>query len=83
MKPIDFPESNRTYAEDQPEYLPLPVLKLDNPQGEVISCWELTEEEKESILKEGKIWLSCWTFNQPLQPLMLFAEKPQEVKDHE
>jgi len=68
MKPIEFPEHNVVYAKDQPEYLPLPVHKKDD--GEVVSCWQLSEEEKQHVMKTGKIWLSVFTFNKPLQPLL-------------
>lgn len=41
MKLIDFPGRNVVFAEDQPEYLPLPALRLDNAEGEISSrsCW--------------------------------------------
>jgi hypothetical protein len=57
------------YAKDQPEYLPLPVLKT--PDGRVISQWELTEAEKIHLANGGKITLVSHTFNQPLQPIIL------------
>lgn len=74
MKPIEFPEVNHTYAKDQPEYQPLPVMmksitNSDHVNGEVVSCWKLTWKEKLQILFTGKIWLSVWTFNKALQPL--------------
>lgn len=72
MKPIEFRGFNVTFAKDQPEYQPLPAMKL--PDGSVITCWELTEEEKEIVLKTGKIYLNQLAFNQPLQPVLLMAE---------
>jgi len=42
MKPIEFQEQNVVYAKDQPEYLPLPGLK--NELGDLITCWELSDE---------------------------------------
>ena len=29
MKPIEFKDQNVVYAKDQPEYLPLPALRID------------------------------------------------------
>ncbi len=75
MKPIDFPEVNVIYAKDQPEYNPLPVFK-DN-KGTVVSCWEFTDEEIEQIKMNKCLWLSVMTFNQPLQPLFMTADKSE------
>jgi hypothetical protein len=38
MKPIKFKHQNITFAEDQP----LPVLKIETKNGEVISCWKIS-----------------------------------------
>lgn len=79
MKPIEFEGQNAVYAKDQPEYIPLPVCKLDGKEGEVISCWELTEEEKAEVARTGRLWLSVWTFRQALQPLLLTVERPENI----
>jgi hypothetical protein len=76
MKPVVeisvLKEQEVTYAEDQPEYMPLPVIR--SVDGVVMSRWELTDEEME-ILKETKsIYLQVHTFNQMLQPVNLFVE---------
>ncbi len=69
MKPIKFLGHNKIYAEDQPQYQPLPVFKADTPQGECISCWQLSFFERLKILFTGKLWLSLMTFNKPLTPV--------------
>jgi hypothetical protein len=69
MRPIRFQEVNAVYAEDQPEYLPLPVYKSAN--GIVTSCWELSLKERLLVLLLGKIYLSQMTFHQPLQPVLV------------
>lgn len=76
MKPVEFEERNCVFAEDQPEYLPLPAFR--DPDGVVVSCWELSEEEVELIRQSKKIWVIMYTFNNPLQPLCLTADKPLE-----
>lgn len=65
MKPIAFKEQNCVYAENQPEYLPLPARKTD---GQVISCWGLTLRERLKVLLTGRVWYSVLTFGKPLQP---------------
>jgi len=84
MKPIKFPEQNCTYAENQPEYLPLPAFKDEN--GVVISCWRLSFRERLRILFKGNIWLSLLTFNKPLTPSIITTDKsdlflPDEKQD--
>lgn len=70
MKPIKFKHQNCTYAEDQPQYLPLPALRLDDTEEkEVITCWKLSFREKVNVLVTGKIWLGFLTFGKPLQPI--------------
>lgn len=72
MTPIEFPGHNVVFAKDQPEYQPLPALRM--PDGEVITCWKLSEDEITRILESGVIYLSQLTFNHPLQPILPMAE---------
>lgn len=71
MKPITFPGVNATWAEDQPEYMPLPAINTLDSNGTVITCWELDEAELEEISKSRKVFVSTSTFNAPIQPLYL------------
>lgn len=68
MKPVKFPEVNMTFAEDQPEYTPLPGYKDPGPSGEFIFCMKLSFLERIRVLFLGKIWCSLLTFNRPLTP---------------
>lgn len=70
MKPIEFPGANVTFAKDQPEYQPLPAMVLKDNEGSVITCWELTDEEIETISKTKKLYLKQLTFRHPLQPIL-------------
>ena len=73
MKPIKLNGMNAIYAENQPEYLPLPVFKKTNLEGEVVSCWQLNLREILGIFLTRKIYFSVWTFNKPLQPQRPFV----------
>jgi len=77
MSPIEFEGVNVIYAKDQPEYLPLPVMKLED--GTVISCWELTEEDVKMIIETKKVYVSQLTFHQPLQPLNVVSSLDELV----
>lgn len=68
MKPIEFKDQNAIYAKDQPEYMPLPVLKIEGPEGNVISCWKLSFKERVKVFFTGKVWLNLMSFNKPLTP---------------
>lgn len=65
MKPVEFPGVNVVFAKDQPEYMPLPAMKIHNdPQGLIITKWQLSPEELERVKETGTIHLSMLTFNQ-------------------
>ena len=82
MKPIKFPEQNAVFGENQrPLYEPLPAYR--SPDGQVICCFELSEEEKQRVAETGQIWLSLLTFNPPLQPVYLTTEKSDIFKNPE
>jgi hypothetical protein len=76
MKTVQFPEQNRVFAKDQPEYIPLPAFCFEGPQGRVACCWSLSWRERFSVLVFGKIWQQVLTFGEPLQPQKLTVEKP-------
>lgn len=70
MSPVQFPQANAVIAKDQPEYLPLPSHASPNRKV-ITSCWELTDDELETVLMTRRIFVSQLTFAQPLQPLVL------------
>lgn len=75
MKAVKFKEQNCTFAENQPEYTPLPALKLNTEIQEVISCWKLSFVERIQVLILGRIWLSLATFGKPLTPSFMATRK--------
>lgn len=78
MKPVEFPEQNVIFAKDQPGYEPLPAMR--NPEGDVVCCIELTDEEIETMKRNKCFWLGLKTFNRPLQPIMLSVNKSDFIK---
>ena len=78
MKPIEFPGSNVVYGANQPEYQPLPAMKM--PDGQVLTCWQFTEEELAIINKTKCMYLSQLTFNQPLQPIIMMTEISDNIE---
>lgn len=79
MKPVEFPVVNVVFAKYQPEYMPLPAMEIPNdPQGLIITKWQLSPEELERMKETGTIHLSVAMFNQPLQPVLLTVDLPTE-----
>jgi hypothetical protein len=74
MKPIKFKQQNCTYAQHQPEYLPLPAHK--NKENIVTTCWKSSFIEKIIFLMTGKIWVQIMSFNNPLQPQKINIKNP-------
>ena len=74
MKIVKFKDCNTVFAEDQPEYLPLPAHRTAD--GVVTSCWGLSFSERFRLLMTGKMFLQVMTFNKPLQPLKMSVEMP-------
>lgn len=68
MKPIAFKGQNVVFGEGQKEYQPLPALKFHD--GQVITCWQFTEEEILQIIETRCMYINQLTFNMPLQPLL-------------
>lgn len=81
MKAIEFKHQNIVFAKDQPEYLPLPALKIDSPEGEVVSCWRLSFRERIKVVFTGRVWMSLMSFNKPLTPSFLAVNR-KEVYSH-
>ena len=82
MKPIDFPESNKVWAEDQPEYMPLPAYTDDEV---TVSCWRLSWKERIVALFRGRFWLRQLNFGQALQPqsVSVFSPFASQVREGE
>ena len=79
MKPIKFKEQNCTYAENQSEYLPLPALKVESKEGQIISCWKLSIIERLRLLITGKLWVCLLAFNKPLTPSYFTTKKSELI----
>lgn len=70
MKPVHFPGVNRIIGKEQPQYLQLPAMVIPGDDGEVIVCFELTDEEIEELKKTKLIYVKQLTFNTPYRPIM-------------
>lgn len=76
MQPSRFEEQTMVYAEDQPEYIPLPAHHFNDAEGRIAFCWQLSWRERLKVLMTGRVWHQVLTFHQPLQPQILETDKP-------
>lgn len=67
MKPVDFEGANLKIAEHQPEYITLPAMVTEG--GEVVSCWEFSDEELAEVMKTKRVYFLQNTFGDALQPI--------------
>ena len=79
MEPVHIDDDDRTflpphdvvtYAKDQPQYQPLPVVRLHGAEGRLISRWTLTDAERAKIAAGEDIYIEMLTFGGPLQPIL-------------
>lgn len=74
MKPVDFHESNTTFAKNQTGFIPLPAHRT--LEGVVVSCWRLSWWERLKVIFTGRIWSLQQTHNDPLQGQALSVTWP-------
>lgn len=79
MKPITFSEQSTVAGKGQEEYQPLPALKKNTPNGELIACWKGTWRERLRFLVTGRMWVSLLTFNQKVTPSFLTTIKSEVI----
>lgn len=75
MVPIKFDGQNVTFAEDQPEYLPLPAH--GQPNGIITFCMFLSKSECLYIKKKKLVHVSVLCFGRPVQPIKVHFNKPE------
>lgn len=81
MEPIKFKGQNIVFAENQPQYKPLPAFI--SPDGIVLTCWKMTVKERLKLLFSGRFYLQVMTFNQGLPPMLPTLENPLVLKVEE
>lgn len=80
MKPIKFKEQTCVFAENQPQYIPLPARKVGNKEGEIVFCMKMNFIEKVRVLFTGRIWVSLMMFGKDLTPSYFTTRKSRMFK---
>ncbi len=77
MEPVEFEHQNIVIAKDQPQYKPLPALKITGPDGAMVSCWKMSFIERIKTLFTGRIWVCVMTFNKPYPPTLISTDRKE------
>jgi hypothetical protein len=80
MTPVEFPGYNVVIGKNQPQYQPLPALVLHDEQGTVITCWGISDEELEQIVKTKRIYFKQLTFYSAFQPILPLADLGDDIQ---
>lgn len=81
MVPTSFPQSNLVL--DPPEGVSVEeCAPLSCFRGQIaatktpviISCWKLTKEEVDELLRTGRLWL--WVYGVTMPPVVLHTQSP-------
>jgi hypothetical protein len=67
MKPVEFKGCNARLGSNQEEYESLPAIYLPVKTGDVVSCWELDDDELREIIETKKVYLVQLTCGNPYQ----------------
>lgn len=75
---LNLPE--RLIGEGQPGVEPLPATYFQE-LGQLLSRWQLDEEERKRVAETGEVWLIQTTLGRPMQPICITGLRPvqQEV----
>ncbi len=77
MNPRTFPEQTQVWAENQPEFLPLPAYTNER---ETISLWGLSWWERLKVAFTGRLWLRQCNLGKPLQARAPTVDCPFEKR---
>jgi len=89
MKSIKFPGSHLEIGKGQPEYNVIHAMAVPGEEGELLMCFELSDEEVQQIIETKKIYYSRWTFGstcrkcgtpQGFQPMRLTTDLAEGIE---
>lgn len=69
------------FGAGQPQYTSLPAVIVPGSEGEVLTRWEFSEEEKLAIANGASLYLSVMTFGRSFHPVLLRIASADEVMD--
>jgi len=67
------PSPEVVLAKDQPQYEPLPIVRLPGKEWPLISRWRFTDEERAAVTAGADVLLTQLTFGNLFHPVSLEA----------
>lgn len=81
MKPIKFSEANMKFTAPPGREQEVDDLPVFSDGNQIISCWELTDEELIEVIKTKKVYLGVMGNTTP--PIMLMGKSPFVINNGE
>lgn len=74
-KPVvaEFASIEVVFGGSQKEYIALRALRSSGQNGDVLTRWTFTEEQRKAVADGADIFLNLMTFGQPLQPIRILV----------
>lgn len=67
---ITKPHRRFIIGKEQPQYLPLPAIRLEGKECEMLTRWTFTPEERMAIAAGEDLYISVYTFGQTFHPIL-------------
>jgi hypothetical protein len=80
MKSVKIPGCNLEIGKGQSEYHIIHAMSMPGPEGEIIACFELSDEELAQINVTRKIYYSRWTFGHNFQPMRIYTDFSEGIE---
>jgi len=71
------------FAENQPEYMRLPAVRVESAEQQILTRWELSDEDRKKIADGADIYLWVSTFGMPLQPVAVEVATAKEIMERD
>ena len=79
LKSATFRFANIILNEDDEKYGALPAYVDDTKVGNFVTCWELTDEIINELIKTRRLYVHQLTFRGPIYPMILSVECPVKI----
>lgn len=88
MKPVSpvlpgYDVAEVIFAKDHPEYMQLPAVRVQSAEAQVLTRWQLSDEDRQKIAAGADLYLWVSTFGQPLQPVELEIATANEIMERD
>jgi hypothetical protein len=88
MKPVSpvlpgYNVNEVLFAENQPEYMQLPAVRVESPEHQVLTRWQLSDEDRQRVAQGADVYLWVSTFGMPLQPVVVEVATAKDIMERD